>query len=71
MSQPSAGDPHDGRRGFDPSSVGDIDVVFLDPADLTRDNDDPAAARLVATFPASPVGGGAQPGERLAPHDLR
>ncbi|WP_139135567.1 nucleotidyltransferase family protein [Micromonospora yangpuensis] len=46
--------------------MGDVDVVFLDPADLTRDIDDPAAAWLVATFPESPVQGGAQPGERLA-----
>ncbi|WP_433346980.1 hypothetical protein [Micromonospora sp. CA-111912] len=29
----------------------DIDVVFLDPADLTRDNDDRAAAALMATWP--------------------
>ncbi|WP_146017458.1 nucleotidyltransferase family protein [Verrucosispora sp. ts21] len=29
----------------------DIDVVFLDPVDLTRDNADRAAARLKATWP--------------------
>lgn len=34
--------------GFDQSSVRDVDVVFLDAADLSRENDDRATARLVA-----------------------
>ncbi|MER7417602.1 nucleotidyltransferase family protein [Micromonospora peucetia] len=36
--------------GFDPS-VRDVDVVFLDPVDLSRDNDDRATERLVAAWP--------------------
>ncbi|MEV0810725.1 nucleotidyltransferase family protein [Micromonospora sp. NPDC050200] len=40
--------------GFDPSSVRDVDVVFLDPTDLSRDNDDRATGRLVATWPEPP-----------------
>ncbi|WP_371409387.1 hypothetical protein OG423_05940 [Micromonospora zamorensis] len=56
----------DGRRGFDPPSVRDIDVVFLDPADLARDNDDRAAAGLRATWPdplweATPAGEAGSP----------
>lgn len=60
----------DGRRGVDPPSVRDIDVVFLDPTDLTRDNDDQATARLMATWPNPPVASDAQQGERAAAHDL-
>lgn len=37
--------------GFDPSSVRDVDVVFFDPTDLSRANDDRATARLVAAWP--------------------
>ncbi|WP_431920164.1 nucleotidyltransferase family protein [Micromonospora wenchangensis] len=37
--------------GFDPSSVRDVDVVFLDPTDLTSANDDRATARLVTAWP--------------------
>ncbi|WP_328345477.1 nucleotidyltransferase family protein [Micromonospora sp. NBC_00421] len=40
--------------GFDPSSVRDVDVVFFDPTDLTRANDDRATARLVAAWPQLP-----------------
>ncbi|MFF5181848.1 nucleotidyltransferase family protein [Micromonospora sp. NPDC000316] len=40
--------------GFDPSSVRDVDVVFLDVADLSRDNDDRATRRLVAAWPEPP-----------------
>ncbi|QDY09331.1 nucleotidyltransferase family protein [Micromonospora sp. HM134] len=40
--------------GFDPSSVRDVDVVFLDPTDLTRANDDRATARLVTAWPQPP-----------------
>ena len=45
----------------------DVDVVFLDnPTDLARDNDDPAAARLMATcsylpWEAAPSRGSGQP----------
>ncbi|MEV4723108.1 hypothetical protein [Micromonospora humida] len=44
----------------------DIDVVFLDPADLTRDNDDRAAAGLMAMWPdplweATPAGEAGSP----------
>ncbi|MGC5383363.1 nucleotidyltransferase family protein [Micromonospora chalcea] len=41
-------------HGFDPSSVRDVDVVFLDPADLSRDNDDRATRRLVAGWSDPP-----------------
>lgn len=34
--------------------MGDVDVVFLDPTHLTRDNDAPAAAPLMATWPYLP-----------------
>ncbi|MCW3819113.1 nucleotidyltransferase family protein [Micromonospora sp. DR5-3] len=37
--------------GFDPSAVRDVDVAFLDPADLSRDNDDRATERLAAAWP--------------------
>lgn len=40
--------------GFDPSSVRDVDVVFFDPADLSRDHDEWATARLVAAWPEPP-----------------
>ncbi|MFD0782607.1 nucleotidyltransferase family protein [Micromonospora azadirachtae] len=40
--------------GFDPSLVRDVDVVFLDPADLSRDNDERATARLLAAWPEPP-----------------
>ncbi|MEH1026726.1 nucleotidyltransferase family protein [Micromonospora profundi] len=40
--------------GFDPSSVRDVDVVFLDVADLSRDNDDRATRRLVTAWPEPP-----------------
>ncbi|MEU5943634.1 nucleotidyltransferase family protein [Micromonospora sp. NPDC047548] len=40
--------------GFDPSSVRDVDVVFLDPTDLSRDNDDRATEQLVAAWPEPP-----------------
>jgi hypothetical protein len=46
-----------GRRygnGFDPSSVRDVDVVFFDPVDLSRENDDQATGRLVAAWPEPP-----------------
>ena len=39
---------------FDPSSVRDVDVVFFDPKDLSRDNDDRATERLVAAWPEPP-----------------
>ncbi|PMR59553.1 hypothetical protein C1A38_19035 [Verrucosispora sp. ts21] len=41
-------------NGFDPSSVRDVDVVFLDPTDLSRDNDNRATQRLVAAWPEPP-----------------
>ncbi|MEV0157858.1 nucleotidyltransferase family protein [Micromonospora sp. NPDC050686] len=41
-------------NGFDPLAVRDVDVVFLDPTDLSRDNDDWATGRLVAAWPDPP-----------------
>ncbi|MDG4793027.1 nucleotidyltransferase family protein [Micromonospora sp. WMMD1082] len=46
-----------GRRygtGFDLRTVRDVDVAFFDPADLSRDNDDRATARLATTEPGVP-----------------
>ncbi|MFC3504143.1 nucleotidyltransferase family protein [Micromonospora krabiensis] len=40
--------------GFDPSSVRDVDVVFLDAADLSRHNDDRATRRLISAWPEPP-----------------
>ncbi|WP_326564385.1 nucleotidyltransferase family protein [Micromonospora peucetia] len=40
--------------GFDPSLVRDVDVVFLDPADLSGDNDDRATRRLVMAWSEPP-----------------
>ncbi|MFC0030090.1 nucleotidyltransferase family protein [Micromonospora chaiyaphumensis] len=40
--------------GFDPSSVRDVDAIFLDAAGLSRDNDDRATERLVAAWPEPP-----------------
>ncbi|MEH1057510.1 nucleotidyltransferase family protein [Micromonospora sp. CPCC 206171] len=58
--------------GFDPSSVRDVDVVFLDAADLSRDNDDRATRRLVSAWAGSAVGG-EEPGRRahLVPGQVR
>ncbi|MEO3779370.1 nucleotidyltransferase family protein [Micromonospora sp. B11E3] len=41
-------------HGFDPRAVRDVDVVFFDPLDLSRDNDDRATARLRAAWPEPP-----------------
>ncbi|KAB1128483.1 nucleotidyltransferase family protein [Micromonospora sp. AMSO12t] len=46
-----------GRRygnGFDLRAVRDVDVAFFDPADLSRDNDDRATARLATAEPGLP-----------------
>ncbi|MGC5054963.1 nucleotidyltransferase family protein [Micromonospora sp. DT48] len=46
-----------GRRygtGFDLRTVRDVDVAFFDPADLSRDNDDRATARLATRYQQSP-----------------
>ncbi|MET7752684.1 nucleotidyltransferase family protein [Micromonospora sp. NPDC005367] len=40
--------------GFDPSLARDVDVVFHDPTDLSRDNDDRATEPLVAAWPEPP-----------------
>jgi len=40
--------------GFDPQTVRDVDVVFFDPLDLSRDNDDRATARLREAWPEPP-----------------
>ncbi|MBM0279280.1 nucleotidyltransferase family protein [Micromonospora sp. STR1s_6] len=40
--------------GFDPTTVHDVDVVFFDPARLTRDDDDRATARLAAAWAEPP-----------------
>ncbi|MDG4822665.1 nucleotidyltransferase family protein [Asanoa sp. WMMD1127] len=40
--------------GFDPDGVRDVDVAFFDPADLSRDRDRAATARLAAQLPAVP-----------------
>ncbi|MDO3702131.1 nucleotidyltransferase family protein [Micromonospora sp. C28SCA-DRY-2] len=40
--------------GFDPGAVRDVDVVFFDPGDLSRDNDHRATARLVAAWAEPP-----------------
>ncbi|MGC4804649.1 hypothetical protein [Micromonospora sp. DT233] len=49
MNQPGAGGSLPaGQCRFDPSSGRDVDVVFLDPTDLTRDNGDRATARMDA-----------------------
>ncbi len=41
-------------RGFRPGEVRDIDVVYFDPADLTRERDDAATALLCAARPGLP-----------------
>ncbi len=50
MNQPSAGDPlaNDAASALRLRDV-NLDVVFLDPTDLNRDNDDRATARLMTT----------------------
>jgi hypothetical protein len=40
--------------GFDPASVRDVDVVFFDLDDLSRDNDHRSTARLAAMWPEPP-----------------
>ncbi|RAO35242.1 hypothetical protein PSN13_02497 [Micromonospora saelicesensis] len=40
--------------GFDPARVRDVDVVFFDPARLTREDDDRATARLAEMWPQPP-----------------
>ncbi|MCM0674358.1 nucleotidyltransferase family protein [Micromonospora phytophila] len=40
--------------GFDPGSVRDVDVVFFDPDDLSRDNDHRATDRLAAAWAEPP-----------------
>ncbi|RGC68634.1 hypothetical protein C5N14_12755 [Micromonospora sp. MW-13] len=40
--------------GFDLRAVRDVDVPFFDPADLSRDNDQRATARLAAIEPGLP-----------------
>ncbi|WP_030488141.1 nucleotidyltransferase family protein [Micromonospora chokoriensis] len=40
--------------GFDPARVRDVDVVFFDPARLTRADDDRATAGLVRAWPEPP-----------------
>ena len=40
--------------GFDPGDVRDVDVVFFDPDDLSRDGDDKATGRLHDAWPQVP-----------------
>jgi hypothetical protein len=40
--------------GFDPSSVRDVDVVFFDPSDLSRQHDERATRRLMTAWPGLP-----------------
>lgn len=40
--------------GFNPSEVRDVDVVFFDPSDLSRDGDEEATARLHVAWPEVP-----------------
>jgi uncharacterized protein len=40
--------------GFRPDEVRDIDVIFLDPADLSRERDDEATERLARARPGLP-----------------
>ena len=40
--------------GFNPSDVRDVDVVFFDPGDLSRDVDERATARLRGAWPHVP-----------------
>jgi hypothetical protein len=40
--------------GFEPHAVRDVDVVYFDPHDLSRDRDDRATAALCAAWPEVP-----------------
>ncbi|WBB66803.1 nucleotidyltransferase family protein [Micromonospora sp. WMMD812] len=40
--------------GFDPGAVRDVDVVFFDPSDLSREYDHRATARLVSAWAEPP-----------------
>lgn len=40
--------------GFHPGTVRDVDVVFFDPCDLSRDRDEAATARLHEAWPQVP-----------------